>query len=370
VVKIGCGLMRCLSILFAAILLAQTTIHAISLEHRDGGSGVNQIDQIITSQEKTIVKNQNFPITITKPGLYVCKNNAFSDSICSIKQNSNEPTLSVITVDADNVHINLNSFTLQGSCGTKPICGIRVKGGHKNITISNGSISDFYTCGICLSGSVEKPIYNVRLRNLDIMSNGTGICATYTDHLRNDNVSIYGPQETAIIRHGFVLDHCIDVGINNCFVGNIWALNQAIGIKLCHDSNIIVENTRVMGIHSFINTAYGILCDHLNTATIQNCIISNITSQAENKPNAYGMHVNKTASSLFRNNEILGVEVGILDTQANSTNLYINNMVVGAKSGVNVSYGQQNLHKANAHASDFTSLANKAPMDNIEIDVE
>ncbi|MFC1842011.1 hypothetical protein ACFLYA_03000, partial [Candidatus Dependentiae bacterium] len=124
-----------------------------------------------------------------------------------------------ITVDADNVIIDLNEFTMTG--------WIKVEAGHKNVVIKNGALS-----GNCLLAgvTVEEGARDVRLKNLRISTFGAGIsfegspgspveCCRVTDCNISDciagvdmgysNHCIFKDVETCCCRRaGFVLLSC------------------------------------------------------------------------------------------------------------------------------------------------------------------
>jgi parallel beta-helix repeat protein len=85
-----------------------------------------------------------------------------------------------LVVGADNVTIDLNGHTIDGTNARKPGTGAVVtKGSHSNVTISNGTVKDFYFSGIALSGHADA-VRKVTTRNIGSGCRAGDQCAAIT----------------------------------------------------------------------------------------------------------------------------------------------------------------------------------------------
>lgn len=109
------------------------------------------------------------PFIISEPGIYNLINNQhFSPSYK--KQ-------SAITIDSDNVLLNLNGFTLSQTNNTNQTTGITVNPGHRDITITNGQITNFSQLGITIKGNTQ----NIELSDLSVTNSGYGSTLAFKD---------------------------------------------------------------------------------------------------------------------------------------------------------------------------------------------
>jgi parallel beta-helix repeat protein len=82
-----------------------------------------------------------------------------------------------VVVAADNITIDLNGHTIDGTNARKPGTGaIVTKGRHANVTISNGTVTDFYFGGIGLSGR-GNVVRKVMVRNIGAGCRQRDLCA-------------------------------------------------------------------------------------------------------------------------------------------------------------------------------------------------
>ena len=65
-----------------------------------------------------------------------------------------------ITINADDVTIALNGFSLIGVPGS--IDGVRVEGAHRNITVKNGTVSDWDDEGVDLVNASNSVVINLQ----------------------------------------------------------------------------------------------------------------------------------------------------------------------------------------------------------------
>src|SRR5258707_2140222 len=102
---------------------------------------------------------ESVPFTITKAGTYVLDGNLTLSGT----------GLYAVTVDASNVVIDLNGFTLKNGTGTNN--GILTTSAAMNVTIQDGTITGFSNA-VGLQGSEEL------VQNLRLFNNGNGIEAS------------------------------------------------------------------------------------------------------------------------------------------------------------------------------------------------
>jgi parallel beta-helix repeat protein len=82
-----------------------------------------------------------------------------------------------LVIGADNITIDLNGHTIDGTNARKPGTGaIVTKGRHANVTISNGTVADFYFSGVGLSGRADA-VRKVTVRNIGSGCRQGDICA-------------------------------------------------------------------------------------------------------------------------------------------------------------------------------------------------
>ncbi|MEM6725681.1 MAG: right-handed parallel beta-helix repeat-containing protein, partial [Bacteroidota bacterium] len=96
----------------------------------------------------------NGAVDIDAPGHYYLRENLLVNS----------PSGSGILIDSDNVTIDLNGYTILAG-QNEPNDGIRVFGGHYNITIKNGSIIGFDQYGIDAIGTRSSTFRNLLLKD-------------------------------------------------------------------------------------------------------------------------------------------------------------------------------------------------------------
>jgi hypothetical protein len=147
------------------------------------------------------------PVIITTPGSYVLVNNI-------------EAPFSGVVIRASNVKVDLNGFTVSPVAGANG-SGVIVEPGHKNIEVTNGTITGFANHGIYVPGA-EQPGRNLKFSHLRISEiRGVGIS------LENNA--------------GFIVEDCL-------ITGNNWGIyGTAAGLIL---NNVIGSNSRGLVVYS------------------------------------------------------------------------------------------------------------------------
>src|SRR5450432_1415795 len=115
---------------------------------------MKSLDQI---EPRTLITG--LPFTISSPGSYVLVGNPIGAS------GSNG-----ITVNADDVSIDLNGFEMVSGGGTSS--GIVINGVHTNVTVRNGTLLFWATGGVTTASSSNTEVH---VENLRVISCGIGV---------------------------------------------------------------------------------------------------------------------------------------------------------------------------------------------------
>ena len=137
---------------------------------------------------------ESIPFTITKAGTYILDGNLTLSGT----------GLYAITVNASNVVIDLNGFTLKNGTGTNN--GILTTPTATNVTIQNGTITGFSNA-VGLQGSQEL------VQNLRLFKNGNGIEASSNNFDTIQGCFIVGLGST--LGNGVVLPSCSGIVVKN-----------------------------------------------------------------------------------------------------------------------------------------------------------
>lgn len=284
----------------------------------------------------------SLPFTITNPGSYYLTGNLTSIS-------------SGITIQADQVTVDLMGFTLTGGSGS----GVFISGARNNIVIRNGVVRGWAN-GIEIPGAI-----NSKLENLRVFANGGyGIrvgSAIVTQCEANANgAEGIGTGASSVVRdclshdnsgHGFSVD--FDSTISNC----VARLNDGTGIITLYgitvngctsNSNaaggiIVGEGSTVTGCTTKSNGADGITADGGSTVSgctstantgdgievSSSCLVVNNTCQGNGAAAGDGAGINASSSrNRIDSNNVMGNDRGI-DCNPASTNLIIRNSARG-----------------------------------------
>lgn len=138
-----------------------------------------------------------------------------------------------ITIEADDVTLDLNGFSLIGVPSS--LTGIRIGSAPKNITVFNGTIRDWDGIGISSTGD------NARIFDLRVLDNAEGINA-------RDGCLVRDCLVEGNDIHGITIgDNCHIV--RNLVIGNGDVGIAATGMGSCIEGNVVIGNDR--GIHMF-----------------------------------------------------------------------------------------------------------------------
>ena len=204
-------------------------------------------------------KITSLPYTITTPGFYYLGENltrAFS------------PGGDAITVDADDVTLDLMGFCLSGPGKQSGIStGISATSQRSNVEIRNGSIRDFGGAGISFNNgnNVGIRVIGVRVRETGssgISLNGNGNLVMDCSAMNAGNVCIDVTAAGNTIKGNLVAgsDHeGIRVGVGSTVMGNVARSNSYAGISA--DGSLVIDNVATF------NVGYGIIAGSNATVT-------------------------------------------------------------------------------------------------------
>ena len=257
--------------LLVMVVLATTALFSTGASARTSISDLQISDGVtIIDQEGATTGNvtpgdlPGFPVSITQPGSYKLSTNL----------TGNNTSLGIISVEASNVTLDLNGFTITGPGRD----GVFMKSTlqHSNITVLNGSISGMSRDGILLVNFIG-PGIAAQIDRVKSSHNGRiGIWVGENSTVANSTAGYNGTTgiqsgEDNTVKNNIVYNNG-SAGIfaekGNIIKGNTARNNQESGIH-ARNNSVITHNT------STGNQTSGILADtgctlSFNTATINN----------------------------------------------------------------------------------------------------
>jgi len=174
-------------------------------------------------------------IKITKSGKYKFK----EDIVFSPTQENK----AAITICASNVTLDLCQKVLKQGNTERQTIGVRVKTGHCNIKIINGTISNFSTKGLLVEGGTSSIILGEAHSFLKLFENGRGSTFSYRDDVTGESILQNGLQlglsrVDEILGFGEYLGTITDIRMDNVLCKK----NSPIGCKLGDVNGLRAEN--------------------------------------------------------------------------------------------------------------------------------
>jgi len=211
-----------------------------------------------------------------------------------------------ITINADDVLLDLQCFTIAQANNIAAVDGISIAANHTNVAIHNGAIKNFTRDGIrvasgcsnlgyadiimqsclygifCLGTGVA-PIKDMRAVGLDFLSNSTGVSLSFVQRAEFSECSSSGS-----LHAGFELISSFSNSIDTCSIEKTGAATgSAVGVSLISGGNNRVQNCYIDGVSTndtFLgNRAVGIL---LGATENEDVIINNQISNCSATSNA------------------------------------------------------------------------------------
>ena len=233
----------------------------------------------------------SLPFTISTPGVYrLASDLSFAAA-----------TGAAITIDADDVLVDLAGFTLSGSAGAAATAVAIQSEAHSNLTIRNGAITGFYR-GVYITGDSAHGCLTEDLFVHDVTF--VGIEASGWGHVirRNRLLHITGNPDVA-------------TGGNGCS-GAIGAFGAG---------NAVLDNDieDVYGTHGTPHGSFGTLIN-LN-ASIQSIAENNRLINRTFEPNSFGIYVGDSPDVLVIGNRIVNLDMAVC-YHGTSTGAYRDNL--------------------------------------------
>lgn len=156
--------------------------------------------QLLSCGKPTSITQTDIPLTITASGTY-----CLTENVSTVTPNT------AITIDADDVTIDLSNFAVSGGSNT-----IVIAGGRRNTMLCNGVIQNATPDGTANGYGVFVPNgLRVVLKNITLRGNLVGLLVRFTEDITLDSCSVL--ENTGA---GIVFTASINGEINNTLVHN------------------------------------------------------------------------------------------------------------------------------------------------------
>lgn len=233
------------------------------------------------------------PFVIKEPGIYCLADNfTLSNSIVC-------PT--AITIEADNVVLNLGGFTISGG-----FRGIDIQDCSLNVTVKNGVIRTTNAEGIRV-GKGSKNIHLFDLKIIDVNKAGTcdGCAGILFNGVINDNIRdsiVQNVVVTDCVGTGIKLDFCEDCKLFNCCVQDVTSspLFDANGYFVLNGEGNFFDHcltSSIMAVHATKN-ARGFFADASHDPAFIDCKAIDCIS---NNAGSFGFHILNSQCALAIN---------------------------------------------------------------------
>ena len=267
------------------------------------------------------------PFTISAPGSYYLTTNLTGTS-------GNNG----ITISSGDVTLDLNGFVLRGASGS--LDGVRVSGTYTNITVYNGTITGWGSCGV--DAFTYGDPRNLVLERLIVSANSSYGIITRPGSKVRDCCAIGNIVNDGIYCNGGLISGCMSrdnggLGIfaNNCAVRDcqvesnhtdgIWAYYSTV--RDCNVYNnghcgIFAAYSTVSGCYVLDSGWSGIIVEWPDCQIIgNNCISNNITGSSTQA----GIYIYDSNNRVEDNHVVYSGYAGI---QVNNSGSYSNNIIV------------------------------------------
>lgn len=241
--------------------------------------------------------------TISTPGVYVLTENITS----AVTSNQ------IIHINADNVVVDLNGFTITGQSASN-MNGIEVATGKNNIEIRNGTVYSVGNSGIFVNESAHNiKISNVTCNSCNLNNGATsagiylnGSSGTEIAHCAIDNCITFSVVPQAADAYGIYASSTQNLTINNCRAENI----RNIGNSYTATGYYVENSTYPTITHSNAylcegnNEAAGVVLLTCTGATVRQCTskgsLANDIAEELDTGRAYGFYFNDANNCLIK----------------------------------------------------------------------
>lgn len=244
------------------------------------------IDSIVTPScaVAMAISQADMPFTITASGQYCLQ----------------ETVTGTLTIDADDVSLNMNGFMISGG-STNNI----VATGHTNITIANGAVGD---AGVSGNGILLTTCTTVSIFNVNFQDSQTGCHLVATTNIRIHGCS-FSEHQT-----GLLFEQSLDGKITCC------QMDQT-------QFNVSVDTSRNLNFFDIVISTTVANSGGVNVVDSENCIFNTISVVASN-----GVAVSQSSSLLFYNSKCVHVTDGII-TDSTTDVAFVNCSANGGTNG-------------------------------------
>ncbi|AYV83063.1 MAG: hypothetical protein Hyperionvirus4_28 [Hyperionvirus sp.] len=258
---------------------------------------------------------------ISKPGNY-----CLVEDILFTPTDVENPAILIL---ASNVHLNLNNRDIKGNGARLGIVvtNINVTEHYSNITITNGSISNFYVWSIQAANNGR--IDNLNINNINITSQNIPkvindvVGGIWLDHVRNVIMNKlnfllsfqYGYAFTQAIRSrntSYITIEDTNIRGVNPSSTDITGSTLSTGISINFGYSTIIRNTNVSAIvaNAISKNAYGIRCDGAYGLNLENCNVQGIINFKEIDSSATGIYISGIFGAIVKDCSVCNLESG------------------------------------------------------------
>lgn len=327
-----------------------TTLGAMPIVTVTVAGGSNSNNQITGAGESSTIDTTIKPTDVNATGMKLSTEGINSKISGCIDYSGKAPA---IVITADNTTLDLDGRTLRytGSRQTSDVQGIRIAPGVKNTLIKNGTIADFPGPGIAAIGTSEKPIADVRIKNVsitgcnyginlycvangllseikiyDTQSNGLnvyGINLSYCAFMMLNNITIASTIGSNGSAYGFLINRCSDCTLSSCLTSSNQGALETAGfyINNCTGYNT-VEWCKTYSNNSLNEDSHGFLIQSCSQLIVESCkAINNHVALSIKK--SYGFKLIGTADCFLLNNEADRNDYGFYTDEINNNHTTI-----------------------------------------------
>ena len=291
----------------------------------------------LTQTNKEISSIPPQGIIINSPGNYSFTNNI----------NWEATGCNAVTIDADNVTLNMNGRTLSVNKTTMDkTIGIQITHSHKNVTITNGVISGASYYGIAAENVTNLSISKVSVKNMnsyDITTKDLTPCGFFINNTTGLNITnciADGANLTTASYAGIQIVNSKSGNVSDCAISNI--INNdggAQGFSYISSSGIITSRCLASNLQTYYkgmtdttgHTSIGFVPIFCNNLEYEACNATDIKGCCDD---AHGMSVFLDSDVVVNNFTAKNIEDGNYVTGAKATGLEVYGLDITIKNSI------------------------------------